>query len=169
MKLFLMRHADAKCLDNNKADSERILTKNGVLEATQAGNFLKNYSLDKILVSYITRALQTYSVITYVTGDINTEIVKSLYSNDLKNIVELIKKQNDKNKHILIIGHNPSIHYFVQILSDKYSKYYSILNTMMPNSRIVAVNLFIDSWVDFSLEVKREIITVFTPKVQKCT
>ena len=62
MKLFLMRHAEAKEA-RQMDDIFRELTNKGIQEAEEAAQFLENHKIDKILVSSAKRTMQTAEII----------------------------------------------------------------------------------------------------------
>ena len=104
-----MRHAEAKPL-NNQDDYLRELTAKGIKRSGKQQHSLQKYKIDKILVSNAVRTIQTGEIIR--TIKINSawlEICPELYASTSEDIIELISQQEDQNRHILIIAHNPGI------------------------------------------------------------
>lgn len=165
MRLLLMRHANTEN-PNSKDDFERLLTQQGKEEAAKAANFLHEHQIDKIIVSYAKRTMQTSSIIQEKVEAAETEIVTELYKGDLELIIELLASQEDRNKHILVIGHNPLIYNVVLELAQSNSKEYEFLiETTMPTARIVVIDFSeIDNWQQIK-QTKGTIIETFTPNI----
>lgn len=108
MKLFLVRHAEAKTL-NHQDDRLRELTQKGIKEAEEAAAFLQKYKIDKILVSNAVRTIQTGEIIYNKINSTKFEICPELYASTSEDIIELISRQQDQDKNILVIAHNPGI------------------------------------------------------------
>ena len=106
--MFLMRHAEATTL-NHQDDRLRELTQKGVKEAEEAAAFLQKYKIDKILVSNAVRTIQTGEIIYNKINSTKFEICPELYASTSEDIIELISRQQDQDKNILVIAHNPGI------------------------------------------------------------
>jgi len=147
MKLFLMRHAEAKPL-NNQDDYLRELTEKGIKEAEEAAAFLKKYKIDKILVSNAVRTIQTGEIIRNKINSAKLEICPELYASTSEDIIELISQQEDQNRHILIIAHNPGIlNAALALVEYESPEYKSIVKNGMPTARIIKIELDnISSW-----------------------
>ena len=80
-----------------------------------------NLKIDKVLCSNALRAKETFDL----TADgFNFEIDKAtytdrLYFGDTTNIIEGLKELDESLKNILIVGHNPMLHYLVELLTNK--------------------------------------------------
>ena len=96
MKLLLMRHAHTE-QSPEKQDFERILTDQGQAEAMEAANFLDSYRIDKMIVSYVKRTLQTANIIEEQIPISENEVVKELYNGTRENMIELLSNQEDTN------------------------------------------------------------------------
>ena len=147
MKLFLMRHAEAKSL-NYQDDHLRALTQKGIKEAEEAAAFLQKYKIDKILVSNAVRTIQTGEIIRNKINSANFEIYPELYASTSEDIIELISQQEDQNRHILIIAHNPGIlNAALALVEYESPEYKSIVKNGMPTARIIKIELDnISSW-----------------------
>lgn len=147
MNLFLMRHAEAKPL-NNQDDYLRELTAKGIKEAEEAAAFLKKYKIDKILVSNAVRTIQTGEIIRNKINSAKLEICPELYASTSEDIIELISQQEDQNRHILIIAHNPGIlNAALALVEYESPEYKSIVKNGMPTARIIKIELDnINSW-----------------------
>ena len=147
MKLFLMRHAEAKSL-NYQDDHLRALTQKGIKEAEEAAAFLQKYKIDKILVSNAVRTIQTGEIIRNKINSAKFEICPELYASTSEDIIELISQQEDQNRHILIIAHNPGIlNAALALVEYESPEYKSIVKNGMPTARIIKIELDnISSW-----------------------
>ena len=108
MRLMLMRHAKTEN-GQDKEDFQRMLTDIGKEQAGQAADFLHEHQIDKMLVSYVKRTMQTSAIIAEKAPAEESEMVSELYESDEEAIINLIASQEDRNKHLLVIGHNPLI------------------------------------------------------------
>ncbi len=165
MRLLLMRHANTENPDG-KNDFERMLTERGKEEAKQAAAFLHEHQIDKFIVSYAKRTMQTAKIIQEKVEVAESEIVTELYENNQDAALDMLAIQEDRNKHILVIGHNPMIYNLALDLSNNNSKEYELLiETSMPPARIIVIDFpSIDSWESLH-NIKGDIIEVFTPDV----
>ena len=85
--------------------------------------FLKDMDLkiDKVLCSNAIRAKETFDL----TADgFNFEIDKAtyldkLYFGDTTTIIQDLKELDESLNNILIVGHNPTLHYLVEILTNE--------------------------------------------------
>ena len=147
MKLFLMRHAEAKPL-NNQDDYLRELTEKGIKEAEEAAAFLKKYKIDKILVSNAVRTIQTGEIIRNKINSAKLEICPELYASTSEDIIELISQQEDQNKNILVIAHNPGIlNTALELVEYDSPEYELIVSNGMPTARTIKIELNnISSW-----------------------
>lgn len=146
MKLFLMRHAEAKTL-NHQDDRLRELTQKGKKEAEEAAAFLQKYKIDKILVSNAVRTIQTGEIIYNKINSAKFEICPELYASTSEDIIELISRQQDQDKNILVIAHNPGIFDTALELVHGSPEYESIVKNGMPTARIIKLELDnISSW-----------------------
>lgn len=162
MKLFLMRHADTE-LTNIYSDFDRVLTELGRNEAAQAANFLRQYQIDKIIVSYVKRTLQTVNIIQHKCLVSEVEIITELYNGNEEDIFKIIRRQKDQDKHILIIGHNPLIYTLSLDLSLENLQYDQLVQSTMPTAKIVVIDFQdISSWRDIK-KASGTIIQTFTP------
>ncbi len=146
MKLFLMRHAEATTL-NHQDDRLRELTQKGIKEAEEAAAFLQKYKIDKILVSNAVRTIQTGEIIYNKINSAKFEICLELYASTSEDIIELISRQQDQDKNILVIAHNPGIFEAALELVHGSPEYESIVKNGMPTARIIKLELDnISSW-----------------------
>lgn len=163
MRLIFMRHAEAQ--NDSSDDFNRVLSKLGNKQAKEAALFLKNHQIDKVLVSYVKRNMETLSIIALQIPRTQTEMVTELYEGTEEQIVELIASQEDLHKHILLIGHNPKLYHLILSMIDKDDLYYEdILHDSLSPAQIVIIDFpTLHDWQEIRKH-KGKIVNIFVPK-----
>ena len=145
--LFLIRHAHAEKFSENNLDIDRKLTSEGMKIASLLGKYLSEEGIvpDAIVCSPAERARMTGELVGAQLGYELSEIqtVENLYEASVREFVDYLTKLNDKHKVVLLIGHNPTITYTADYLSDKE------VNAMSPGS-VVHINFPVDSWSELT-------------------
>ena len=121
--IYVLRHAKSSWDNSNLSDFDRPLADRGISDAKKMSNFLKdmNIKIDKVLCSNAIRAKETFDL----TADgFNFEIDKAtyldkLYFGDTTTIIQDLKELDESLNNILIVGHNPTLHYLVEILTNE--------------------------------------------------
>lgn len=140
MKLFLMRHAEAEEA-RDMDDIFRGLTAKGIKEAEEAAQFFQNYQINKILVSSAKRTMQTAEIIQSKIKCAKFKILPELYASTYEVIIEIISKQEDLDKNILIIAHNPGIFNTALGLVEYDSlEYDCLVESGIPTAKIVTLD-----------------------------
>ena len=122
-EIYVLRHAKSSWDNSNLRDFERPLADRGISDAKKMSKFLKdmNLKIDKVLCSNAIRAKETFDL----TADgFNFEIDKATYSDklyfgDMTTIIQDLKELDESLNNILIVGHNPTLHYLVEILTNE--------------------------------------------------
>ena len=122
-EIYVLRHAKSSWDNSNLNDFERPLADRGISDAKKMSKFLKdmNLKIDKVLCSNAIRAKETFDL----TADgFNFEIDKATYSDklyfgDTTTIIQDLKELDESLNNILIVGHNPTLHYLVEILTNE--------------------------------------------------
>ena len=122
-QIYVLRHAKSSWDNSNLSDFERPLADRGISDAKKMSKFLKdmNIKIDKVLCSNAIRAKETFDL----TADgFNFEIDKAtyldkLYFGDTTTIIQDLKELEESLNNILIVGHNPTLHYLVEILTNE--------------------------------------------------
>mgnify|MGYP001356215303 FL=1 len=122
-EIYVLRHAKSSWDNSNLSDFERPLADRGISDAKKMSKFLKdmNLKIDKVLCSNAIRAKETFDL----TADgFNFEIDKAtylekLYFGDTTTIIQDLKELDESLNNILIVGHNPTLHYLVEILTNE--------------------------------------------------
>ena len=108
-KLFLLRHAKSSWKDINQIDFDRPLNRRGNHDAPIMGKRiqLKHKCPEKILCSTALRARQTLTNLRLDSAEITFD--DSIYQAVPKDLLNIIKKQEQQFNSLMLVGHNPSI------------------------------------------------------------
>lgn len=114
VQISLLRHAKASYHFGLLGDKSRPLTEQGITDAQKLAFKLLGRSIvfSEIWVSTATRCLQTLEILNEIVK-INKDIIKpfdTLYDSNLKTLIQLVQKNASNKQHLLIIGHNPTLH-----------------------------------------------------------
>jgi len=145
-EIYVLRHAKSSWDNSNLSDFERPLADRGISDAKKMSKFLKdmNIKIDKVLCSNAIRAKETFDL----TADgFNFEIDKAtyldkLYFGDTTTIIQDLKELDESLNNILIVGHNPTLHYLVEILTNESINRFTTCNlaTISHNGEWVSLN-----------------------------
>jgi phosphohistidine phosphatase len=117
-RLVLLRHAKAE--RGNTTDHERPLTSRGRGDAIAAGRWLaeSKYSPDLTISSSATRAKETWVLAaTELEDGIPTSYERAAYHAEAPDLMLLLRETPDEVKTLLLVGHNPGLHYLVLALT----------------------------------------------------
>lgn len=136
-----MRHAKSSWKDPSLHDHERPLNKRGQRDAPLMGLLANDNELipNIILCSTAKRARQTVDKFLE-TCDFPGEIEydDSLYHADYATYLDLLSELDDEIQRAMIVGHNPEMSYFLQVICDEYEH--------MPTSALAHISFPIDDW-----------------------
>ena len=157
--ILLMRHAKSSWESKNQDDWERPLSKRGRKNAGQIGELLKDEKLipDLILASSAVRVHQTMDIVMdeiHFRGDYYS--LNRLYMAEVEVYAQEIQRLNDDTATVLVIGHSPSLDVFLQMVTGKVES--------LPTSAVAYLTFAIDSWAEFKLEARGELVNLWTPK-----
>ena len=118
--LYLLRHSYAES-PGSTADFDRELTMEGISAARSLGRKLMNdrFNPQTILSSSANRAYQTAINLAEELA-INDQLVVSsdkLYEASVRELMEVVNRIESGVKTALLVGHNPSISYFAELLT----------------------------------------------------
>jgi len=157
--LLVMRHAKSSWKDRDIPDHERPLKKRGEKDAEKMGKLLKDKKLkpDLILSSTAKRAQQTAEIVRS-TCKCKKDIVfvKELYMAEPSTILEVIINHAKDEKTILVIGHNPGLEAFVQILTGKVET--------LPAASIAYITAKIPNWKKITEQDEVTLKKLWRPK-----
>ena len=147
-KLFLLRHAKSSWDDPALGDFDRPLSKRGISNALSLSKYISYHQIifDFILLSPSERTQATLDlVITEKDFLSKTEFQEVIYHAEMSTLLELIRDQDDLNKNILVIGHNPGLHLLIEHLSKTFIE-------KLPTCGFVKLSNF-DSWKDLDANI----------------
>lgn len=115
--LILMRHAKSSWDDFMQPDHARPLNARGRTSAAAMGKWLKDndYVPDELLCSTAKRTRETYARLG--VGASHTRYEDALYHASADVMLRVL--QTAKSNTVLMLGHNPGIAYFAEMLAQK--------------------------------------------------
>ncbi len=120
--IYLMRHAKSSWKDETLKDFDRPLARRGIAALPQVGAWLRNNHVqaDVILCSPAARARATLEGVCDAWGVARDRIqyVDRLYLADRSTLVECIRQQDNANRTLLLLAHNPGLDHLLNFLVD---------------------------------------------------
>ena len=136
-QLYILRHAKSSWDNKDLADFDRPLSNRGEKDAKKLCAFaeMNGIVVDKVMCSNAKRTKETFDL---VADGFNFPIAdvfytEDLYFGDVNNIVSSLRKLDEKFKNILIVGHNPTLHMLVEILTEDIIEKFSTCNLAIIN------------------------------------
>ncbi len=114
-----MRHAKAE--QSGPSDYQRELSDRGVVDATEAGQWLANRGVepDQALVSAAVRTEQTWEAVNDGGGwDLEATLDESLYEAGTESALDLVRATDDHVRTLVVVGHNPTMASLAALLDD---------------------------------------------------
>jgi phosphohistidine phosphatase len=147
-QLTLFRHAKSSWNDPGLPDNERPLSSRGERDAPEMASRLasRGERPDVILTSHAVRATATARAIAAGLGcpDETIHIDRRLYLAAPHALLDLLRRQDDRDRHILVVGHNPGLTEAANLLLPTFA----IDN--LPTAAVVAIRVDTDRWSDLS-------------------
>jgi phosphohistidine phosphatase len=115
--LIVMRHAKAEH-GAGKPDFDRTLEPRGIAEAARVAERLADAGIlpDRVLCSAARRTRDTFAaMLPLIGGDCVAEFRRALYDAEVADLREAARSA--AGNCVLIVGHNPSVHVFAQLLA----------------------------------------------------
>ena len=141
--LLIMRHAKSSWDSADLSDFDRPLNERGRNAAPLIGVFIVENHLqpDVIVSSPAKRAEQTARIVRQ-TAHIEPEIIfnEHIYEAVPGRLLDVLGEQDDADKSILLVGHNPGMEGLIKILTGE--------STPMPTAALAVVDLEINRWRD---------------------
>lgn len=157
--LLLMRHGKSSWKDETLEDFERPLKKRGRKNAKKIAKVIAENGLnpDIIIASSATRARETVGVVVEVLGFENRIVFSDeLYMGEPSDIVDALKNLNDDYNSVLIVGHNPGLEAYLQIVDGEIEA--------LPTAGLGQLVLVLDRWEDLSFDTMGDLVGFWTPK-----
>lgn len=155
--LILVRHASAEPRENGQHDMERPLSKKGRRTAKQIGKAMKGHANlpQKVYASFARRARQTAKrVIKQLDHQAEITLREDLYLAEPQAFVDILHEVPDELDCVMLVGHNPGIREFLQMLTDNMLRF--------PKSAVAYISLPYDSWQQVSLASRGELDTLLS-------
>ncbi|SNS91838.1 SixA phosphatase family protein [Tropicimonas sediminicola] len=113
--LILLRHVKSSWVNPDVDDFDRPLNKRGKRSAKALGKWLRDSALkpDEVLCSSARRARETFEGLKLSVG---ADLREDLYHAEPEVMLEVLRKAGGKS--VLMIGHNPGIAAFAQMLTE---------------------------------------------------
>jgi phosphohistidine phosphatase len=144
-KLYLVRHAKSSWSDASLTDEQRPLNKRGRRSAPDMGQRLaeQDHRPDLIISSPANRALSTARIIAEELAYDESEIItdERMYFSGTGSMLNLLEELDDRYQSVMIVGHNPAMTNFLDILCDA-----SVDN--MPTCAIAVIGFNIATWIE---------------------
>lgn len=121
-RLVVMRHAKAE--QHGPSDFERALAERGLVDAAAAGRWLaeQGFTPDHVLVSAARRTRETWAAVAEGAGwdpdAVETDENEVLYEAGPETALDLVREVPEDAEALLVVGHNPTVHYLAQLLDD---------------------------------------------------
>lgn len=150
--VIVIRHAKSSWDDLSISDFDRTLNEKGKHDAPLMARFLfeKKIPVDSFISSPAKRARKTAAYFAKQFDFETDQIVleDSLYLAEAEVFYNVIGRQPDNNRHIVLFSHNPGITDFVNTLTSQ------VRIDDMPTCGIFAVEADIRHWSEFRSAVK---------------
>ena len=146
--LYLLRHAKSSWAEHGLSDKQRPLAKRGLHDAPMMGERFhsRGETLDRVISSPAVRAHTTAELFCEACGfpaqDIETE--PDLYFLGSGSIEDVILRQNDQLRALMLVFHNPDITFFVNSFDEE------VRIDNVPTSGLVKLTCDIAQWRDWS-------------------
>lgn len=114
--LLLLRHAKSRWDEPALGDHDRDLAPRGEKAARLMGRLLEREGLvpDLVLCSTARRAVRTLDLVVAELGAAPAvKQLKSLYRAAPSRLLDVIQRQDDAVRRLLVVGHNPGLHELV--------------------------------------------------------
>jgi phosphohistidine phosphatase len=124
-QLLLLRHAKSAWDDPKLADHARPLNPRGRKAAAAMGRAMRDLGLaapDVVLVSSARRSLQTLEALEPWDETPLIEPMDALYLASGLQILKVIHGVAETARSVLVIGHNPGLHEFAQLIAGPRAK-----------------------------------------------
>ncbi len=142
-QLLLIRHAQAADSNFGEKDFERTLTSQGSIDAANLGMYMLKNSLvpDAIFSSSAKRAKNTaITVAEKLNFQLDTiKFEDQLYEASPRILLQLINSFDDHWSLVYLVGHNPTISYFAEYLTNDH-------HAGMSPASVIGVNFSVETW-----------------------
>lgn len=142
-ELLIVRHANASLNFKSLKDFDRTLNPKGENESKLMAKQLlnSNFYPDCIISSGANRAFSTSKIIAKkINFSINEiKINDDIYYSSNEDIIEIVHNIPNEYSSIMLVGHNPTLHYLSQMLSGE-----NIIS--FPTCSMYCISFDVDNW-----------------------
>lgn len=142
MRLYIMRHGDAENRSKTGKDFDRNLSEKGREQVRTANNFLRVIAKDVVFTVYCSGAKRTKETWKVLSEGISVETLDfkdEIYHSTKEDLYKILRNVAPEVEHLLLIGHNNTISYFVSDLVGE--------DLIFPTSGLVEVTFpIIEEW-----------------------
>jgi phosphohistidine phosphatase len=139
--LYILRHAKSSWENTALPDFDRPLNERGLGGARLVGNYLKsiNAPVSLVVSSPARRTTETTRIVIESSGfDVPVKFDERIYEASLRHLLEVLSDIDDKEKAVLLVGHNPGMEQLVECLT--------LHEQSMPTAALAKVALNVGSW-----------------------
>ena len=153
--LYLLRHAKSDWTDFFSSnliisDHDRPLAERGFLDCQKISRYftVNKVELDLVLISSALRAQATFDQVKSYIGEVSSKVDKALYTFNMRNLIQIIRKCDNAMEKVLIIGHNPAFQELAIYLCEdnSISSIRDKIEYKFPTASLVRLDLNIASW-----------------------
>lgn len=153
--LFLLRHAKSSWDDTRLEDIDRPLNTRGRMAAKTMGQHMAKKPLIplKVLCSPAARTRQTWNIISKQLNNAPTpSIIPELYDfGDGNAVLACIRRADESDASLMIIGHNPALHNLARRLiimadTDRHQR----IIVKFPTCALAVISFGSDNWKDIA-------------------
>jgi phosphohistidine phosphatase len=157
--ILVMRHAKSDWGDPGLDDHSRPLNLRGQRDAPRMARWLiqSNRAPDCIVASSAVRAMETAEAVAQaVPSGVSVQKVPELYLAGPETYMSVIKGLADEVHRPLVIGHNPGIEEWIEILTGE--------SVEMSTAAVAELKVFAQTWTEFARQPKTKLKNVWKPK-----
>ena len=157
--LYLLRHAKSDWVtffssNSTMSDHDRPLSKRGFADCKKISHYFteNKVQLDLVLISSALRAQETFKELKLHLDATSNNVDQALYTFSMERVIDVVRKCDNCNERLLLIGHNPAFQELAISLSDDktISSLTGELESKFPTAALVRLDLNIDSWSQIS-------------------
>ena len=147
-KIILVRHAKASYENTLVQDYDRLLQKSGIEDIKKIGQYLKlkEHIPDYILTSGAQRTLESAKFLSHLLFNEPIALHKNriIYEADVNQMIEIIKCFDNQYNTVMIVGHNPTMTFLNNQISNANIDY-------VPTSGTAIIKFRIEKWKELKI------------------
>ena len=164
--LLVLRHAKASQDSPSNADFDRPLKPRGRAQALALGQIMRerNLAFDAIVASPAARVVETVTgVLEGAVARIKPNYDRRLYNASPGTLTEVIRAAGDTVGRLLVVGHNPGLHYLLlDLAQDDGEGLRDEVAAGFPTAMLAEVQLAVEQWQEVGRDSGR-IISLVRP------